>query len=213
MRLAWVPLAFALALPAGATARVQRRYVCANQAVLDQAPGRHPFDNLERGDRFLADRFARGGDWAHGTPVSYALSRRPIRRGRAQWVRVADLCPRGTLPWSALPPANAASSFLGARLAAGPAGIVYLSDGGELVRLAVSRAGSGGLALRGRALGHAPSTAFAAGAGRAPPRPAPCPPPRSPPAPAAGSTSAPSAEAWPCTPRRAGSRASSGAAA
>src|SRR3954454_16054869 len=110
MPLAGGALAFALALPAGATARVQRRYVCANQAVLEEAPGRHPFDNLERGDRFLADRFARGGDWPHGTPISYGLSGRPIRRARAQWVRVADVCPRGTLPWSSLPPANAASS-------------------------------------------------------------------------------------------------------
>src|SRR4051812_23490419 len=151
MRLAWLAAAVSLLAPAPATARSQTRWVCANQAVLDQAPGSHPIDNLERGDRFVADRFARHGVWAHGTPFSYALGRTPVARSRPKWVRVADLCPLGWVRWSALPPADAAGSFLGLRMAAGPAGVVYLEDGGELVRVAVSPTGGGGLALRARA--------------------------------------------------------------
>jgi hypothetical protein len=147
---------------APAAARSEQRYICANDMNVERAPVNGPIGVAFRGDRFVATRFARHGTWARGTAFGFALERRPVKRA-VGWVRVSDLCARGTVPWSALPPSGAPSGFLGARLAAGPPGVVYLADAGEVVWLSVRTAPSGRLALRSRPLGHLRATALTTG--------------------------------------------------
>jgi hypothetical protein len=140
---------------------VDRRYVCEVEALIRRSPGRGPIGVIRRGDRFVIDAFSRSRRWAHGTGTfsSPGSAHRSAGRG---WARVSDLCGRRGSPWSALPP-TLSPSFLGPRLAAAAAGVVYLSDAGRVVRLAVASRADGGITLRREVLWRADALALAVG--------------------------------------------------